>query len=137
MTHKVFVYGTLKAGQGNHPALSARKSKFIGNAVSVSPLVVLDCGFPVVFDGPFYNFEQLQLIGELYEVSDECLASLDYLENDGVMYSRRMTTFRDDELQEHQAYMYFGCIEFWDKQRDLIECAITEKNGTRYYEWQP
>jgi gamma-glutamylcyclotransferase (GGCT)/AIG2-like uncharacterized protein YtfP len=67
----VFVYGTLKAGFGNHSLLGA--SKLIGRGVIPGRLYV--CGLPY-----FKNEGNSAVHGELYRVTDDVLARLDALE---------------------------------------------------------
>jgi len=75
---KVFVYGTLKKGLGNHKLLES--SKFIGNALTVGKwaMVGKGMGFPYVLERDSINGKCIQ--GEVYEVNNEVAERLDILE---------------------------------------------------------
>ncbi len=81
---KVFVYGTLQRGRGNHHIL--RTARFIGKAVTVRKFGMTDVGFP------FMHADQrvAPVMGELFDIGDdeETLARLDRLESEGRMYDR-------------------------------------------------
>ena len=82
MLIKVFVYGTLKKGFGNHILLEG--SKFLGYA-KTNPLFTMVSlgGFPaVIIDG------ETSIQGEVYEVNEEALRSLDRLEGHPNWYKR-------------------------------------------------
>lgn len=72
--HKVFVYGTLKRGEGNHGLLE--DERFLGEAVT-------GCGFTMTTLGcPYVIMVGNDVIkGEVYEVDDEKLVWLDRLES--------------------------------------------------------
>lgn len=86
----VFVYGTLKKGFNNEPLLSDQK--FLGKAV------LADENFKMYEVEGYYKFPALveckdgngyKIFGEVYEVDDACLASLDRLEGvDHGLYER-------------------------------------------------
>jgi len=74
MAHKVFVYGTLKQGHGNHHLLGS--ARLIGRGL-LKGMGLYDLGyFPCIVP------EGTEVVtGELYgDVSDDVLASLDRLE---------------------------------------------------------
>ena len=78
MSHKVFVYGTLKRGFPNHHYM--KTSKLIGayRTAERYPLVVGGRHFsPSLFPEPGTG---KHVIGELWEVDDETLVKLDELE---------------------------------------------------------
>ena len=60
MTHRVFVYGTLKSGFSNHYLL--RGCELIGGAATVPTYRMIENGFPVIMPDP----EGKPLTGELY-----------------------------------------------------------------------
>lgn len=75
---KVFVYGTLKQGYGNHRLLNQEGSEFLGTFISKdSSFTMSCCGFPFV-----NRIEEggNKFSGELYEVTEEVLSQLDSLE---------------------------------------------------------
>lgn len=73
--HRVFVYGTLKRGNGNHHLLS--RSEFIGKATTAPEFRLLSA-FRNVF--PYLVPGDKSIIGEVFEVDDETLRHLDQLE---------------------------------------------------------
>lgn len=97
MTHKVFVYGSLKTGLHNHWLLE--NSKFIEFAQtqdSVFEMVSFD-SFPGVLENGSFAIQ-----GELYEVEDEVLEWLDQLEGNGSFYQRKITLLANGQ----RAWMY-------------------------------
>lgn len=80
---KVFVYGTLLRGHGNHRLLE--RARFLGNAVTATAnwTMLHLGGFPgIVHSG------STRITGELYEVDDATLARLDQLEGHPNFYER-------------------------------------------------
>ena len=74
--HKVFVYGSLLSGLGNHVLL--RDSKLVGNAITPPEFVMVDLGS---FPGVLHVIEGgSTVIGEVYEVDDTTMTRLDRLE---------------------------------------------------------
>jgi gamma-glutamylcyclotransferase (GGCT)/AIG2-like uncharacterized protein YtfP len=80
---KVFVYGTLKKGHGNHRLL--RNSEFLGRAVVHGQWQMADLGaFPAVVDAASVG----PVFGEVYLIDAEVFASLDLLEGYPTFYTR-------------------------------------------------
>jgi gamma-glutamylcyclotransferase (GGCT)/AIG2-like uncharacterized protein YtfP len=74
--YRVFVYGSLLKGMGNHPLL--KDSKCIGTTISPEGFDMIDLGY---FPGVLQNDESIgKVIGEVYEVDDDTLRRLDCLE---------------------------------------------------------
>jgi gamma-glutamylaminecyclotransferase len=84
MTHRVFVYGTLKSGFSNHYLLEG--CEFFGCAATVPTYKMIENGFPVIMPDP----EGKPLAGEIYTVDNETLARLDQLEREGSSYDRKL-----------------------------------------------
>lgn len=102
--HKVFVYGSLLSGMGNHPLLE--KSKLLGTTASPKGFSMIDLGyFPGVIEAP----DEGSVLGEVYEVDDATLLRLDRLEgynssNPGFgLYSRKEI---DTEFGKAIIYIY-------------------------------
>jgi len=77
MPTPVFVYGTLKRGLSNSHYLSGQR--FISEACTQPNFRLVDCGG---YPGMFAVSENgLSIVGEIWEVADECLARLDLLED--------------------------------------------------------
>jgi len=88
---KVFVYGTLKRGQGNNHVFP-NGSKYVCDGVCDGKLVHLG-GFPGLLKGT-----SGKTYGEVWEVPH--LQSLDYLEGNGSFYTREPTIIQvgDEEI---------------------------------------
>ena len=106
MTHRVFVYGTLKSGFSNHYLLKG--CECLGGAASVSTYKMIENGFPVILPDP----QGKPLAGEIYIVDDETLARLDQLEREGSSYDRKLidVTLRlaSGERLPTTAFIYVG-----------------------------
>ena len=89
-TRKVFVYGTLMKGERNHHFLE--DSKLLG-ASSVEGYDMYNVGwFPAIIRG------DSRILGELYEVSQEDMPSIDALEGEGSLYRRRCEITKGNEI---------------------------------------
>jgi len=83
---KVFVYGTLLAGEPNSRLLS--RAQRIGDARTEEGFTLFDLGaFPAMV-----RAREGIVVGELYEVDRETLAALDRLEGDPSFYRRTAIT---------------------------------------------
>lgn len=111
----VFVYGTLKKGYSNHRLLTT--SKFISKATTVNKYLFQDNGsFPYVIDNSLSQSqirEELKhnVMGELYEVTEEVLSSLDSLEgyrknSDYSLYDRQVVTVVTEDNKKVKCNMY-------------------------------
>jgi gamma-glutamylaminecyclotransferase len=106
MTHRVFVYGTLKSGFRNHYLLKG--CEFVGSAATVPIYRMIENGFPVIIPDP----EGKPLAGEIYTVDDEALARLDQLEREGSSYDRKLIdatlSLVNGEHLPTKAFIYVG-----------------------------
>ena len=106
MTHRVFVYGTLKRGFWNHYLLEGRE--FFGTAATVPTYRMIENGFPVILPDP----EGKPIAGEIYAVDDETLARLDQLEREGSSYDRKLIDvtlpLASGERLPTKAFIYVG-----------------------------
>ena len=83
MAKRLFVYGSLKRGFGNHSLLES--SLFIAKAITIPPLVLIDLGsFPAVL----MEEGESQVSGEVYQVSSEVFESIEHLEGYPSFYNR-------------------------------------------------
>ena len=102
---KLFVYGTLKRGHGNHRAF-LKDARFLGEAKTHRKMWgLVDLGaFPAM------TYDELQVEGEVYEVSPSQLASIDSLEGlDTGLYSRHTIEIEiDGELHDCDTYLMFA-----------------------------
>lgn len=109
--NKVFVYGTLKQGKGNHQWYLT-DSNFLGSG-SIEGYDLYDLGpFPAIV--PQLNPDNSKVYGELYEVTNDVLAGLNGLEGyrehapDTGLYDRAdvIVTMQNGE-ETHDALVYF------------------------------
>jgi len=73
--HKVFVYGSLLKGLGNHRLLA--DSTFLGEDNTKPEFLMVDLGW---FPGIIEDIDGVSIKGEVYEVSNDTLSWLDSLE---------------------------------------------------------
>ena len=106
MTHRVFVYGTLKREGSNSPLLAG--SEFLGEAVTVVAYKMVAASVPVIMPDPSGR----PVAGEVYSVDDATLARLDQLEHEGRSYDRVMIDAvlvqASGERLPTQAFIYIG-----------------------------
>ena len=106
MTHRVFVYGTLK--KGFHNAYLLQDSEFFGDAVTVPTYSMISVGFPIIMA----DENGKQVSGEIYTVDDETLARLDQLEKEGSAYDRKLidvtSPLAGGERPPGKAFIYVG-----------------------------
>lgn len=133
---KVFVYGTLLEGFGNHRLL--KYSKKINKVASIRGFTMYkDYGaFPVI--QPSHGDKGERVFGELYEIDDVTLQGLDLLEGyvegrDGNLYERIVTdVFCEDdygnEFYYDMAYVYVDKKSYFEK--------ISDTNKKGYYDWR-
>jgi gamma-glutamylaminecyclotransferase len=77
MSECIFVYGTLKRGLSNHRFLE--RQRFLGEARTKPAYRLVDCGG---YPGMFAVEEKgVSVRGEVWEVDDDCRATLDVLED--------------------------------------------------------
>jgi gamma-glutamylaminecyclotransferase len=121
---KVFVYGTLKRGYGNHGYL--RSSKFEGNAYSKDCYTLYNCGFPLAYRKP----DGYPIAGEIYEVPETVLTQdLDRLEGNGHFYTRHEREFIM-EGETVTAWVYeIPSLAFYAG-------AVCGLNENEHYEWK-
>ena len=95
--HFVFVYGTLLKGERNHHLMDDKDFLASGRIY----------GFRMFNLGTYPGIEygDGEVLGELYIVSDETLAKLDMLEEEGTLY-RRVITRVDIVHNEYEAFVY-------------------------------
>ena len=111
MTHRLFVYGTLKKGFPNHDNYM-ESAKRLGKYQTIEKYPLVLCGaryVPCMINSPGKGHH---VEGELYEVDDECLNRIDALERiqDSDGYRRIVILVSPSEgitqdIQEALAYL--------------------------------
>jgi gamma-glutamylcyclotransferase (GGCT)/AIG2-like uncharacterized protein YtfP len=85
MPIRVFVYGSLKKGLGNHRLLE--KSKYLGRCFVEGRYKMLNLGgFPGLVQSG--QFAETRIVGEVYQITEDTLRSLDWLEGHPRFYTR-------------------------------------------------
>lgn len=101
---KVFVYGTLRMGYGNHRLIEkSPRSKFIGEGETKDKFKMIYMGFPGIIRDNEKEYTTIK--GELYLVDLETLQSLDILEGTPNFYRREKITVLSNG-KKHNAYTY-------------------------------
>lgn len=101
MGEKLFVYGTLKRGYGNHHYLS--ESEFLGKAITKKRYALYSDGIPFLVKEPPVS----RIKGELYEVDSETLENVDLLEGHPSVYRREKIVVILEDGREVEAWAYF------------------------------
>lgn len=90
MTTYVFVYGTLKKRFSNHHFLEG--AKFVKKAITKPLYKMYNCGYyPCIVDCPNGNV----IHGEIYQIDNQILSRLDYLEGYPQLYDRKLIQLQD------------------------------------------
>jgi len=105
---KVFVYGTLRKGRGNNRLLE--DTVFIGKGKTTNKYHLTAGGLPYVSKSKSTS----QVVGEVYEVTDQQLKRLDMLEgydpnnHNGSWYKREIIDITLDDGNKEKAALYFN-----------------------------
>jgi len=123
VTNRVFVYGTLRKGFGNHRLLE--DAKFIGDG-EISGHLYLCYGLPMVLrhkDTPREEGSSgtPRVVGEVYEVDQFQLGDLDTLEGHPTCYKREVTNVTMEDGTSIPAHCYFMPQHRLHKNATLIE----------------
>lgn len=111
----LFVYGTLKKGYGNNRLLQRPDCRFVAEATTDRPYLLMNFGrFPGMYQEGAKK-ETPKVRGELWEVSDEAIVRCDYLEGHPTMYRRtpiKVTAHvgLEDKEVDCETYFYQGGI---------------------------
>ena len=110
---KLFVYGTLKAGGGNHGFLTERSSKFVcHHEMHGFELIDLGYGFPYMMIG------NDSVLGEVYEIDRETLVNIDSLEGHPFHYKRYLTNFNG---QVAEMYYYLSRFDIMPTKAKIVK----------------
>jgi gamma-glutamylaminecyclotransferase len=114
--HLVFVYGSLKAGFGNHALLDQTCSEFVLSTVTEGDNYHM-FGFGQSFPGVIHAKNRNSRIrGEVYRVSDQGMKLLDQLESNGHLYQRELVKVQG---MEDPVWMYIYLARADEKQKLL------------------
>jgi len=115
----IFVYGSLKKGFKFNYFLEDYKAFFIGKAKTVDKFYLQryeKASFPFMYEKP-----EKEIIGELYEISEDILIQLDFLEGYPVFYNRKEIKVISNNI-EYNAIVYF----LNEKNVDLSKESLSE-----------
>lgn len=146
----LFVYGTLKKGFANNRILDG--ADFLGNGHTVGTKYHMKDtgGFPVVFD-EWGGVQKASIRGELYGVTVDHIIATDILENNGVMYQRKIFGFNFEEQEKNhnkeypfmyaKAWMYVAVPSYWDGVKvDNVSTKMNPAHPTlakkTFFEWK-
>lgn len=105
----VFVYGTLMEGETNHHYLE--NSTFL-DMVTIEGYEMYNVGwYPAIIDGDGL------IIGELYQVPNTDMPSIDILEGEGSLYIKRCETVTDSKGKSSFAFIYVYNRDYSDLER--------------------
>ena len=99
--HVIFVYGTLRKGQGNHRLLD--RSKFLGNAKTKKRYALYGSWIPFLSRTGSVS----QVTGEVYSFDGATLLNLDRLEGHPDAYKREQAEVVLRDGTELTAWIYF------------------------------
>ncbi len=102
MSHTVFAYGTLRRGFSNHHFMHG--ARLLGGATTRGRYAMYVEGCPYLVQ----EEERYTVMGEVYEVSDAVLMTLDALEEHPTVYERRRIPVVLDSGREITAWCYFA-----------------------------
>lgn len=108
---RVFVYGTLKHGHGNHEYY-LKNSQFLGRHMLKGKHRLVDLGaFPGLVDlSAEEACPESDVIGEVYLIDEKVLAALDLLEGNGTFYNRKKI-----DTPWKKAWCYYLPTEYSDE----------------------
>lgn len=116
--HKVFVYGTLRKGYGNHRLLET--ANFVSNGTTKEKYTMFASGIPYVNK----HIPNTNIVGEVYEVNDKELVRLDQLEgydpsrHEESWYKRELINVITENGNSVEAYIYFND---YNKEENIVE----------------
>lgn len=120
---KVFVYGSLKKGFHNSELIE--DGTFIGEFKTKDYFKMLDLGsYPAVY----FDEKGFRVTGELYEIDDDILRQLDYLEGYPNFYDRQEIELLNTD--EKAIIYYFDSDKFNEDGFNYVE----PKKGTLTWE---
>lgn len=111
--HPIFVYGTLKRGEGNHRLLEGQE--FVGVFKTAPKYRMFDCGWYPCLKEAFDD--GISVEGELYRVDAATLRRLDILEGISSQLYKRDSIELVGATEPVQAYFYL------DSVRGMKECG--------------
>jgi gamma-glutamylcyclotransferase (GGCT)/AIG2-like uncharacterized protein YtfP len=133
--NKVFVYGTLKKGYGNHYLLE--NAEFLGEGFTAGKFLLYNVGFPYAIPVNSDCENGYRLKGELYKVDFETFLRLDRLEGYPEHYKRKIIVVewkdKDGKWKRSKAWIYY--VKF-ESGESIDKVKYNEELGIEYKEWE-
>lgn len=124
---RVFVYGSLKQGHCNHPALES--AKFLGRCFLEGTYTMVDLGwYPAVVDHGARDTNS-RIFGEVYLVDEDTLYTLDCIEGHPSFYKRQKV-----ETPFKKAWCYFLPQGYLERDLELVGDGLWQPNDAEQ-EW--
>lgn len=124
--NKVFVYGTLKSNHGNNGLLRRGGAEPLGKALTATDEYDMyrPTGFPYVLMEGTHTIS-----GELYEVDDQCMRSLDGLEGYPNHYDRKeVGVLYNNADSITKAWIYVAPKAVADRIKDSMSLIVPDNN---------
>lgn len=123
---RVFVYGSLKRGRGNHVVMEEARGKFLGYTILEGEYIMYDLGYyPGVVPAPGQG--RRAILGEVYEVDEDGLFALDCLEGHPSYYKREKI-----ETPYKKAWCYFLPESYHDEGYEPVTGGIWQPNDEEF-----
>jgi gamma-glutamylaminecyclotransferase len=104
----VFVYGTILSGMRNNHRVEG--NKFIGKGKTIEKLYMSSLkslSYPMISYEPFHSTQEItRITGEVYEIDEETLQDLDYLEGHPYFYTRQFVNVELENDSIIKAFCY-------------------------------
>ena len=122
--HRVFVYGSLLAGLGNHRVLAQHAARKVATGTTVAARFAMhDMGaFPGCVEAG-----STAIRGEVYDVNDAGMASLDQLEGYPTFYDRKRVAIRLADGTTTFAWMYLLADAYAERRNGYLRDEV--QNG--------
>lgn len=130
LSHMLFTYGTLQTGEPLNYILTKNNSELIDSATTYDKKFLMDIMdfFPIAVD--VGENRGMDIVGEVWNISNTCLEQLDVTEQEGVLYLRKVETISTQGQKVLNAWMYvFNPVVDPNLERTLM----TEYDTDFYY----
>jgi gamma-glutamylaminecyclotransferase len=125
-THQIWVYGTLRSGNGNNRIMfnGGGKAELLGVATTRDKFHLFDGGFPRLARRPNGHSNTLnkfkgRVRGEVWKVDDKAFANCDQLEGHPTFYRREIIRVEYD-ANKHETMAWAYVIVRWPRTDPLV-----------------
>lgn len=127
--NRLFVYGTLKSGFHNNKLLTEHGSiKCGGSFITEDKFLFVGFGrsFPGIVDVDIEGFPKVNVLGEVWWVSNDCLEALDKLESVPDLYYKKFIWCK--EADSKNGYALSGANAYILNPNHLTKCFPIDGN---------